>query len=73
MDKAEVLEKNGWVATNIDDFAQRVKGIPRDSYPPLRCLACEKPVHDSGLVTPNPDYRPGSRIQYLRRMESFAH
>lgn len=58
MDKAEILEKNGWVATNIDDFAQRVKGISRDRYPPLRCLACEKPVHDSGLVTPNPDYRP---------------
>ena len=58
MDKAEILEKNGWVATNIDDFAQKVKGIPRDRYPPLRCLACERPVHDSGLVTPNPDYRP---------------
>lgn len=58
MDKAEILEKRGWVETNIDDFAQRVKGISRKSYPPLRCLACERPVHDSGLITPNPEYRP---------------
>lgn len=58
MDKAEILEKNGWVETNIEDFAQRVKGITRENYPPLRCLACERAVHDSGLVTPNPDYRP---------------
>jgi hypothetical protein len=58
MDKAEILEKHGWVETNIDDFEHRVKGIPRDSYPSLRCLACERLVHDSGLVTPNPGYRP---------------
>lgn len=58
MDKAEVLERNDWVETTIEDFSQIVKGISRKNYPPLRCLACEKPVHDSGLVTPNPNYRP---------------
>lgn len=73
MDKAEILEKNGWVATNIDDFAQRVKGIPRDRYPPLRCLACERPVHDSGLVTLILIIAPDSRIQRLQRMENFVH
>lgn len=58
MDKAEILEKSGWVETNIDNFEQRVKGIPREGYPLLHCLACERPVHDSGLVTPNPNYTP---------------
>ncbi|ESN47408.1 MULTISPECIES: hypothetical protein [Enterobacter cloacae complex] len=58
MDKAEILDKNVWVETNINDFAKIVKGISRDSYPQLRCLACERQVHDSGLVTPNSEYRP---------------
>ncbi|MBM1023152.1 MULTISPECIES: hypothetical protein [unclassified Enterobacter] len=58
MDKAEILEKGSWVELKIDEFAQKVKGITRDKYPSLRCIACEKPVHDSGLVTPNPDYNP---------------
>ncbi|MCK4230249.1 hypothetical protein J2N90_17775 [Enterobacter asburiae] len=58
MNKAEILDNKDWIETNINDFAQRVKGTTRDSYPPLRCLACERPVHDSGLVTPNPEYRP---------------
>ncbi|MBD1229168.1 hypothetical protein [Xenorhabdus griffiniae] len=58
MDKAEILEKNGWVEINIDDFAQKVKGILRERYPSLRCVACEKAVHNSGLVTPNPNYSP---------------
>ncbi|ATF95508.1 Uncharacterised protein [Cedecea neteri] len=58
MDKAEVLDKSGWVEIHIDDFGQKVKGFSRDNYPALRCLACERIVHDSGLVTPNPEYRP---------------
>jgi hypothetical protein len=32
MDKAEVQENANWVETNIDDFAQRVKGLPRAKY-----------------------------------------
>lgn len=58
MDKAEILEKGCWVEINIEEFAQRVKGISRDKHPALRCIACEKPAHDSGLVTPNLDYSP---------------
>ncbi|HAS1022703.1 TPA: hypothetical protein I3769_002979 [Enterobacter cloacae] len=58
MDKAEMLERGCWVEIRIEEFAQRVKGISRDKYPSLRCIACEQTVHDSGLVTPNPDYSP---------------
>lgn len=58
MNKAEVLENGYWIEISIDAYAQKVKGISRDEYPPLRCISCEKPVHDSGLVTPNPDYSP---------------
>lgn len=58
MNKAEVLENGYWIEISIDAYAQKVKGISRDDYPPLRCISCEKPVHDSGLVTPNPDYSP---------------
>lgn len=58
MDKAEILEKGCWVEINIEEFAQKVKGISRDKYPSLRCIACGEQVHDSGLVTPNPDYSP---------------
>lgn len=58
MDKAEILEKGCWVEIYIEEFAQKVKGISRDRYPSLRCIACGEQVHDSGLVTPNPEYIP---------------
>lgn len=58
MDKAEVLDNGCWVEISVEKFANMVKGVSRDKYPKLRCIACEKLVHDSGLVTPNPEYRP---------------
>ncbi|WP_283648152.1 hypothetical protein [Hafnia paralvei] len=58
MDKADVGERNCWVETDLEDFERRVKGVSRERYPELRCIACQRPVHDSGLVTPNPEFSP---------------